>query len=296
MFRTSGNPGKRRGAVRGLCSLHVDHDDGVDDRAINGCDTETWPSGGIGRRTGLKIPYRVTGVRVRSPPRPFVDHCVIGIRTPAGRAAVRMRPAQRDTAHLATDDVRLCCACARKGPSTGIRALLHHGDDRFANRPGGKMGSVFVIANFAGVARRFEPGGDVRQQYDFRKIPDRLRQELPTWAAASSPSAFNNERLPASPAARNSSMYSKSLILARDHSNSPKRPSAQPSWPTIATRSMTSSGCLAAVKYTRFFRPRQTRSPPHALFESSRGKNRDCPGQSRPACPARPLQVAPSAK
>ena len=29
-----------------------------------------WPSGGIGRRTGLKIPYRVTGVRVRAPSRP----------------------------------------------------------------------------------------------------------------------------------------------------------------------------------------------------------------------------------
>ena len=37
----------------------------------SGVTTPPWPSGGIGRRTGLKIPYRVTGVRVRPPPRPL---------------------------------------------------------------------------------------------------------------------------------------------------------------------------------------------------------------------------------
>ena len=33
---------------------------------------DSWPDGGIGRRTGLKIPYRVIGVRVRPPLRPLV--------------------------------------------------------------------------------------------------------------------------------------------------------------------------------------------------------------------------------
>ena len=46
----------------------------------------SWPDGGIGRRTGLKIPWGVTPVRVRAPLRPL-SHCVASSRMPTRKSA-----------------------------------------------------------------------------------------------------------------------------------------------------------------------------------------------------------------
>jgi hypothetical protein len=51
-----------------------------------------WPSGGIGRRTGLKIPCPVRDVRVRAPPRPFARG-----RETVGRETVSRETVSRET-------------------------------------------------------------------------------------------------------------------------------------------------------------------------------------------------------